>query len=80
MKLQSIWVREELKKGDPVDHAVGIIVHHKVGDYVIAGEPLFTIYANFQEKLELAKQQVLQAHKIDDEKCEPLPLFYEIVD
>jgi pyrimidine-nucleoside phosphorylase len=68
------------KKGDPVDHAVGIIVHHKVGDYVIAGEPLFTIHANSKEKLELAKRQVLQAYKIEEEKCEPLPLFYEIVD
>jgi pyrimidine-nucleoside phosphorylase len=68
------------KKGDPVDHAVGIVVHHKVGDYVIVGEPLFTIHANSQEKLKLAKRQVLQAYKIEEEKCEPLPLFYEIVD
>jgi uncharacterized protein YfkK (UPF0435 family) len=41
---------------------------------------LFTIHANSQEKLKLAKQQVLQAYKIEEEKCEPLPLFYEIVD
>lgn len=68
------------KKGDPVDHAVGIIVHHKVGDYVIAGEPLFTIHANSTEKLELAKNQVYEAHKIDEDPCDPLPLFYEIVD
>lgn len=68
------------KKGDPVDHAVGIIVHHKVGDYVIAGEPLFTIHANSPEKLELAKNQVFEAHKIDEDPCDPLPLFYEIVD
>ncbi len=68
------------KKGDPIDHAVGIVVHHKVGDYVIAGEPLFTIHANSLEKLELARKQVLHAHKIEDEKCDPLPLFYEIVD
>jgi pyrimidine-nucleoside phosphorylase len=68
------------KKGDPVDHAVGIVVHHKVGDYVISGEPLFTVYANSREKLELARLSVLHAHKIEDEKCDPLPLFYEIVD
>ncbi len=68
------------KKNDSVDHAVGIIVHHKVGDYVIAGEPLFTIHANTKEKLENAKSSVLQAHKIEDTKCDPLPLFYEIVD
>jgi len=68
------------KKGDPVDHAVGIVVHHKVGDYVISGEPLFTIHANSQEKLKIALNKVRQAHQIKEEKCEPLPLFYEIVD
>jgi pyrimidine-nucleoside phosphorylase len=68
------------KKGDPIDHSVGIVVLHKVGDYVIEGEPLFTIHANSKEKLELAKQRVLMAHTIKEEECKPLPLFYEIVD
>ena len=68
------------KKSDSIDHSVGIIVHHKVGDYVIAGEPLFTIHANTIEQLENAKLRVLEAHKIDEIICEPLPLFYEIVD
>jgi pyrimidine-nucleoside phosphorylase len=68
------------KKGDPIDHSVGIVVLHKVGDYVIEGEPLFTIHANSEEKLQLAKQQVLNAHIIKEEECDPLPLFYEIVD
>ena len=26
-------------KGDPVDHAVGFIIHHKVGDHIDEGEP-----------------------------------------
>ena len=68
------------KKGDPVDHAVGIVIHRNVGDYVIAGESLFTIHANSKEKLELACEKVKQAHRIEEEKCDPLPLFYEIVD
>ncbi len=38
------------KKSDAVDHAVGFIVHHKVGDKVEAGEPLFTIHANDGQK------------------------------
>ena len=68
------------KKDDPIDHSVGIVVHQKVGNYVIAGEPLFTIHANSSEKLDLAKQRVLSAHKIEEEESKPLPLFYEIVD
>jgi len=33
-----------MKKGDPVEHSVGIEVHRKVGDRVAGGEPLFTIH------------------------------------
>src|SRR6185295_9517370 len=29
------------KKSDSIDHAVGIVIHHKVGDKVEKGEPLF---------------------------------------
>ena len=67
------------KKGDPVDHAVGIIVHYKVGDYVEAGTPLFTIHANDPQKLALARERLLAAHRWSDEPVEPLPLFYQKV-
>src|SRR5712692_4020487 len=33
------------KKGDPIDHAVGLVVYHKVGDHVTKGEPLFAVHA-----------------------------------
>lgn len=65
------------RKGDPVDHAVGFIIHHKVGDKLVEGEPLFTIYANEPEKLAQAKEAVLAAHKIVDGTVLPLPLFYQ---
>jgi pyrimidine-nucleoside phosphorylase len=65
------------KKTDPVDHAVGFVVHHKVGDKVRAGEPLFTVHANDQKKLEEAAASVLAAHEIDDFPVPPMPLFYE---
>jgi len=68
------------KKGDPIDHAVGIVVHRKVGDYVLEGEPIFTIHANSSDKLKLAIQQVEKAFQFQKEMCEPLPLFYEIVE
>ncbi len=65
------------KKGDPVDHTVGFLIHHKVGDYVEAGQPLFTIHANDQASLEEARARVLAAHQFSDEATPPLPLFYE---
>ena len=65
------------KKSDSIDHAVGFIIHKKVGDRVEAGEPLFEIHANDQAKLAEARAAVLSAHKFSDEFVSPLPLFYE---
>ena len=65
------------KKSDPVDHAVGFIIHHKVGDKAGKGEPLFTIHANDEAKLAEVRDSVLAAHKFSDSPVQRLPLFYE---
>jgi pyrimidine-nucleoside phosphorylase len=65
------------KKSDSVDHAVGFIIYKKVGDQVLAGEPLFEVHANNEEKLAEARTAVLAAHVFSDEFVSPLPLFYE---
>jgi pyrimidine-nucleoside phosphorylase len=65
------------RKSDPIDHAVGFLIHHKVGDWVEKGEPLFTIHANDNQKLAEAKDAVLSAHFFSEEPVEHLPLFYE---
>jgi len=49
------------KKGDPIDYAVGILCHAKVGAHLTEGDPLFTIHANDQAKLEAARQRLLAA-------------------
>ena len=64
------------RKGDPVDHAVGIVVHRKVGDRIESGRPLFTIHANSVAKMEEARARVMAAHTISDIQVPPLPLFY----
>ncbi len=68
------------RKEDKIDHRVGIIVHRKVGDRVAAGDPLFTIYAKDAESLKLARHELLSACQWSDNPCEPLPLFYEVID
>lgn len=68
-----------MKKSDAIDPAVGIIILHKVGDAVKAGEPLFVIHANDKSKLAAAKERLLGAHVIKTEKCDPLPLFYGVI-
>lgn len=67
------------KKGDRIDHRVGIIIHHKVGEYVEQGDPLFTIHANSTEVLENAREALLAAHTWSDHPVKPLPLFYGVV-
>jgi pyrimidine-nucleoside phosphorylase len=67
------------KKGDAIDHSVGVIVHHKVGDRVEPGQPLFTVHANDEEKMAWTCQQVLEAHAWNNSFVEPLPLFYGVI-
>ncbi len=68
-----------LTKGAPIDHAVGIVIHHKVGDQVNEGEALFTIHANQQTLLEEARGTLLAAHTWSETPVQPLPPFYEVV-
>jgi pyrimidine-nucleoside phosphorylase len=67
------------RKGDTINPAVGILILHKVGEKVTKGEPLFTIHADSQEKLDAARARLIAAHHWSDEPVEPLPLFYEVI-
>lgn len=67
------------KKTDLIDYAVGFVIHHKVGEHVKAGEALFTIHANDPARMEEARERVLQAHGWSDKVCQPLPLFYNVI-
>ncbi len=67
------------RKSDPIDHAVGLVIHHKVGDFISAGEPLFTVHANDAVRLEEAVQAVQAAFQWSDERVPALPLFYGVV-
>lgn len=64
------------KKGDPIDHAVGLVVHVKVGDRVERGQPLYTIHASQSERLTAARQTLQAAFGWSDSPVPPLPLFY----
>jgi len=65
------------KKSDAIDHAVGVIIHHKVGDIINAGDHLFTIHANDTKLLAQARDAIVKAHLFSDVPVAPLPLFYE---
>jgi pyrimidine-nucleoside phosphorylase len=68
------------RKGDAIDHAVGVVIHHKVGTELEAGQPLFTVHANDPERLQLAKENLLAAHAWSDQPVEPLKQFFGVID
>jgi pyrimidine-nucleoside phosphorylase len=67
------------KKGDAIDPAVGILVHAKVGDRLLKGQPIFTIYANNPALVEPVRDNLMRAVTWSQEPVQPLPLFYGIV-
>ena len=68
------------RKEDVIDHRVGIIVHHNVGDRVMVGDVLFTLHASDERSFEKAQRDCLSACRWQNELCEPLPLFYEVIE
>lgn len=67
------------KKGEPIDPAVGILVHRKVGDPVRRGEPLFTVHANAEERLAEAEAWLSRAVRIREAPVPLLPHIYETI-
>ncbi|MCL7452743.1 MAG: thymidine phosphorylase [Anaerolineae bacterium] len=67
------------KKGDTIDHAVGVVLHAKVGARVEKGEPLLTIHADDEGKLSGAQQRLLAAYDWSDEPVEPAPLIHKVI-
>ena len=68
------------KKEDKIDYAVGVEVLVNVGDTVKAGDLIARIHANSDDSLKSAQDYVQQAIAVQDDKVEPLPLFYGVID
>jgi pyrimidine-nucleoside phosphorylase len=67
------------KKGDEIDHAVGIVLEAKIGQHVEQEQLLLTIHANDEAKLAGARQRLLSAYEWSDEPITPPPLVHQIV-
>ena len=68
------------KKGDPIDYAVGIVLHAKVGAQLSAGDPLFTIHAATQAKLDAAKDRLLAAVAWSESPIDAPPHTLKIIE
>jgi len=68
------------KKDDSVDPAVGLMVHKKVGDRVIQGEPLCTIYYNSADRLAAALPLIERGYTISTASLlQARPLVHRII-
>ncbi|KUJ90971.1 MAG: pyrimidine-nucleoside phosphorylase [Thermoanaerobacter thermocopriae] len=65
------------RKEDKIDLAVGIMLGGKVGDIVRKGEPIATIYANDENKLEWALNEIKKYILLSDEPVERPTLIFE---
>lgn len=65
-------------KEDNINHAVGIILSKKIGDYVETGDVIATLYYNGDEKLESSLELLNGAYKYSPNKVEASPVVKEI--
>ncbi|HEV8564678.1 MAG TPA: thymidine phosphorylase [Actinomycetota bacterium] len=69
-----------VSKGDPIDPAVGIVFHPKIGDVLEADAPVGEIHAQTEDAATEAKRRVLAALTITEGPVEAPPLVYGWLD
>jgi pyrimidine-nucleoside phosphorylase len=67
------------KPGDAVSAAAGIEVHAKLGDFVTAGQPLVTLFADTEAQLSEPLAMLAATYRIAARPPVPQPLLREIV-
>ncbi|HKU21028.1 MAG TPA: thymidine phosphorylase [Terriglobales bacterium] len=68
------------KKEDSIDPAVGLVLHKKVGDRVVRGEPLCTVHANAEARVSAARQLVEASYHIADQPASSIqPLVHGLI-
>lgn len=68
-----------VKKEDTIDMTAGIILKHKVGDYVEKEEILASLYTNDINKIEEARKMVENAIVIVDKPVEKIKIILDII-
>lgn len=68
-----------MKKGDPIDPAVGLVLLAKVGDRLTGGEPLVEVHARSEEQAAAIRDELLGAYTWGDAAPPQTPLLLETV-
>lgn len=66
-------------KESEVDLSVGVVIHKKVGDKVLAGESLATIHASDDAHAAAAERELRECFVVSEIVCEPIEFIKEIV-
>jgi pyrimidine-nucleoside phosphorylase len=64
-----------VRKGDPIDPAVGFVLQAKVGDHVEAGQPLIEVHARTAKAGKAVRSTLLAAYTWSDELVPTPPLL-----
>ncbi len=67
------------KANDKIDHSAGIVLNKKRGDYVVKGDILATLYTDNESSIKVAKDIILNATTITDNKPEDKRVVLDIV-
>ena len=67
------------RPGDPVSAKAGIEMHAKVGEHVVAGQLLVTLFAEDETLLEEPGAMLRDSMRITSTKPDPVPLIREVV-
>ena len=68
-----------VEKGQPINHAVGLEFHIKVGDRVTSASPLLTVHAQSVESVAPCLKELRPAIEYSDEPIDPLQLHYDVI-
>jgi pyrimidine-nucleoside phosphorylase len=68
------------QKQDPIDPSVGIVVEHKIGDFVSQGAPLATVHARNGSDVERVRERVRAAFELAAARPAVPPLVYETLE
>ncbi len=67
-------------KEDKIDHAVGLVLHKRLGDAVQRGEPICTIHYNSDARLADARALIEQSYSIGSRQPQAGPLVRKVIE
>ena len=69
-----------MRKGDPIDRAVGIVLHAKIGDRIMTGDPLGEVHSRNDGDADQAVERTLGALTLSDGQVDPPELVHRWLD